>query len=146
MTKISNLGVVETLDGLNKKEFSTLELINEYLQLIDSDKELNAFIHFNEEKSLSQAKLSDERRSKNEALPLDGLPIAVKDIFCVNGERTSACSKILENFIPNYESTVTSKLWQAGGIYIGKTSMDEFAMGSSNDCLLYTSPSPRDRG
>ena len=137
MTKISNLGVVETLDGLNKKEFSTLELINEYLQLIDSDKELNAFIHFNEEKSLSLAKLSDERRSKNEALPLDGLPIAVKDIFCVNGERTSACSKILENFIPNYESTVTSKLWQAGGIYIGKTSMDEFAMGSSNETSYF---------
>lgn len=110
MTKISNLGVVETLDGLNKKEFSSLELINEYLQLIDSDKELNAFIHFNEEKSLSLAKLSDERRSKNEALPLDGLPIAVKDIFCVNGERTSACSKILENFIPNYESTVYLKI------------------------------------
>ena len=137
MTKISNLGVVETLDGLNKKEFSTLELINEYLQLIDSDRELNAFIHFNEEKSLSLAKLSDERRSKNEALPLDGLPIAVKDIFCVNGERTSACSKILENFIPNYESTVTSKLWQAGGIYIGKTSMDEFAMGSSNETSYF---------
>ena len=137
MTKISNLGVVETLDGLNKKEFSSLELINEYLQLIDSDKELNAFIHFNEEKSLSLAKLSDERRSKNEALPLDGLPIAVKDIFCVNGERTSACSKILENFIPNYESTVTSKLWQAGGIYIGKTSMDEFAMGSSNETSYF---------
>ena len=137
MTKISNLGVVETLDGLNKKEFSSLELINEYLQLIDSDKELNAFIHFNEGKSLSMAKLSDERRSKNQALPLDGLPIAVKDIFCVNGERTSACSKILENFIPNYESTVTSKLWQAGGIYIGKTSMDEFAMGSSNETSYF---------
>jgi len=83
------------------------------------------------------AKFSDERRSKNEALPLDGLPIAVKDIFCVEGERTSACSKILENFIPNYESTVTSKLWKAGGIYIGKTSMDEFAMGSSNETSYY---------
>ena len=137
MTKISDLGVVETLDGLNKKEFSSLEVINEYLQLIDSDKELNAYIHFNEKKSLNLAKLSDERRSKNQALPLDGLPIAVKDIFCVNGEKTSACSKILENFIPNYESTVTSKLWEAGGIYIGKTSMDEFAMGSSNETSYF---------
>mgnify|MGYP001253600596 FL=1 len=137
MTKISDLGVVETLDGLNKKEFSSLEVVNEYLQLIDSDKELNAYIHFNEKKSLNLAKLSDERRSKNQALPLDGLPIAVKDIFCVNGEKTSACSKILENFIPNYESTVTSKLWEAGGIYIGKTSMDEFAMGSSNETSYF---------
>ena len=70
-------------------------------------------------------------------MPLDGLPIAVKDIFCVAGEKTSACSKILENFIPDYESTVTSKLWQAGGIYIGKTSMDEFAMGSSNETSYF---------
>ena len=139
MTKISNLGVVDTLEGLNKKEFSSVEVIKEYLNLIENDSKLNAYIHFNAEKSLSSAKLSDERRSKNEALPLDGLPIAVKDIFCVNGERTSACSKILENFIPNYESTVTSKLWNAGGIYIGKTSMDEFAMGSSNETSYFGS-------
>ena len=137
MVKISNLGVVETLEGLNKKEFSSVEVISEYLNLIEKDSKINAYIHFNAEKSLSLAKFSDERRSKNEALPLDGLPIAVKDIFCVEGERTSACSKILENFIPNYESTVTSKLWQAGGIYIGKTSMDEFAMGSSNETSYY---------
>ena len=137
MKKISNLGVVETLEGLNKKDFSSLELVQEYLQLIENEKELNAYLHFNAEKSLSFAKLSDERRAKNQALPLDGVPIAVKDIFCVEGERTSACSKILENFIPNYESTVTSKLWQAGGIYIGKTSMDEFAMGSSNETSYF---------
>ncbi|PPR15343.1 MAG: Glutamyl-tRNA(Gln) amidotransferase subunit A [Alphaproteobacteria bacterium MarineAlpha9_Bin3] len=139
MTKISNLGVVETLKGLNKKDFSSVEVTKEYLQLIENEKKLNAYIHFNTEKSLSLAELSDERRAKNEALPLDGLPIAVKDIFCVKGERTSACSKILENFIPNYESTVTSKLWQAGGVYIGKTSMDEFAMGSSNETSYFGS-------
>ena len=139
MTKLTNLGVVETLEGLNNKEFSSVEVIKEYLNLIENDSKLNAYIHFNAEKSLSSAKPSDERRSKNEALPLDGLPIAVKDIFCVNGEKTSACSKILENFIPNYESTVTSKLWKAGGIYIGKTSMDEFAMGSSNETSYFAS-------
>jgi len=137
MTNITDLGVVETLEGLNNKEFSALETVEEYLKLIENDTKLNAFIHYNRKKSIYAAKKSDERRASNKALPLDGLPIAVKDIFCVEGEKTSACSKILENFIPNYESTVTSKLWQSGGIYIGKTSMDEFAMGSSNETSYF---------
>ena len=137
MTKITDLGVIETLEGLKSKEFSSAEVVSEYLKLIQSDSKLNAYIHFNGEKSLLEAKKSDQRRANNNSLPLDGLPIAVKDIFCVAGEKTSACSKILENFIPDYESTVTSKLWQAGGIYIGKTSMDEFAMGSSNETSYF---------
>ena len=137
MTKITDLGVIETLEGLKSKEFSSEEVVSEYLKLIQSDLKLNAYIHFNGEKSLLEAKKSDQRRANNNSLPLDGLPIAVKDIFCVEGEKTSACSKILENFIPDYESTVTSKLWQAGGIYIGKTSMDEFAMGSSNETSYF---------
>ena len=137
MTKITDLGVIETLEGLKSKEFSSEEVVSEYLKLIQSDAKLNAYIHFNGEKSLLEAKKSDQRRAHNNSLPLDGLPIAVKDIFCVEGEKTSACSKILENFIPDYESTVTSKLWQAGGIYIGKTSMDEFAMGSSNETSYF---------
>jgi len=137
MTKITDLGVIETLEGLKSKEFSSEEVVSEYLKLIQSDSKLNAYIHFNVEKSLLEAKKSDQRRANNNSLPLDGLPIAVKDIFCVEGEKTSACSKILENFIPDYESTVTSKLWQAGGIYIGKTSMDEFAMGSSNETSYF---------
>ena len=137
MTKITDLGVIETLEGLKSKEFLSEEVVSEYLKLIQSDSKLNAYIHFNGEKSLLEAKKSDQRRANNNSLPLDGLPIAVKDIFCVAGEKTSACSKILENFIPDYESTVTSKLWQAGGIYIGKTSMDEFAMGSSNETSYF---------
>ena len=137
MTKITDLGVIETLEGLKSKEFSSEEVVSEYLKLIQSDSKLNAYIHFNGEKSLLEAKKSDQRRANNNSLPLDGLPIAVKDIFCVAGEKTSACSKILENFIPDYESTVTFKLWQAGGIYIGKTSMDEFAMGSSNETSYF---------
>ena len=137
MTKITDLGVVETLDGLNKKDFSSEEVVSEYLKLIEKDTKLNAYIHFNRDKSLSEAKKSDQRRSNNSSLPLEGLPIAIKDIFCVEGEKTSACSKMLENFVPDYESTVTSKLWQSGGIYIGKTSMDEFAMGSSNETSYF---------
>ena len=137
MTKITDLGVVETLDGLNKKDFSSEEVVSEYLKLIEKDTKLNAYIHFNRDKSLSEAKKSDQRRANNSSLPLEGLPIAIKDIFCVEGEKTSACSKMLENFVPDYESTVTSKLWQSGGIYIGKTSMDEFAMGSSNETSYF---------
>ena len=137
MKNLANLGVTETLEGLNNKLFSAKELIEEYIQLLKKDNKFNAYIHFNEEKSLNLAKLSDERRAKNNALALDGLPIAVKDIFCVNGEKTSACSKILENFVPNYESTVTSNLWNEGAIYLGKTSMDEFAMGSSNETSYF---------
>ena len=137
MTKITDLGVVETLNGLNKKDFSSEEVVSEYLKLIEKDTKLNAYIHFNRDKSLSEAKKSDQRRSNNNSLPLEGLPIAIKDIFCVEGEKTSACSKMLENFVPDYESTVTSKLWQSGGIYIGKTSMDEFAMGSSNETSYF---------
>ena len=137
MTKITDLGVVETLNGLNKKDFSSEEAVSEYLKLIEKDTKLNAYIHFNRDRSLSEAKKSDQRRSNNSSLPLEGLPIAIKDIFCVEGEKTSACSKMLENFVPDYESTVTSKLWQSGGIYIGKTSMDEFAMGSSNETSYF---------
>ena len=99
MAKITDLGVVETLDGLNKKDFSSEEVVTEYLKIIESDTKLNAYIHFNKEKSLSEAKKSDQRRSNNNSLPLEGLPIAIKDIFCVEGEKTSACSKMLENFI-----------------------------------------------
>jgi len=137
MTNLSNLGVTEILDGLNNKAFSAEELITEYIKILKTKNKHNAYIHFNEEKSLNHAKESDARRAKNNSLALDGLPIAVKDIFCVKGEKTSACSKILENFVPNYESSVTLNLWKQGAIYLGKTSMDEFAMGSSNETSFF---------
>ncbi len=137
MSSITDLGACEVIEGLNKKDFLSVELVEEYLKLLKIENKLNAYIHYNEEKSINLAKDSDKRRVKNSALPLDGLPLAVKDIFCVEGEKTSACSKILENFIPNYESTVTSKLWASGAVYIGKTSMDEFAMGSSNETSYF---------
>tara|TARA_B100000686_G_scaffold348500_1_gene439693 strand:- start:5169 stop:6617 length:1449 start_codon:yes stop_codon:yes gene_type:complete len=137
MSSITDLGAYDVLEGLNKKDFSSVELVEEYIELLKKDNKLNAYIHYNEKKSINLAKDSDKRRINNNALPLDGLPLAVKDIFCVEGEKTSACSKILENFVPNYESTVTSKLWSCGAIYIGKTSMDEFAMGSSNETSYF---------
>ena len=133
MGKLSDLGVEEVINGLSNKSFSAKELVQTYIDKILEDKILNAFVRVNPEKSLKNAELSDDRRKRNKVLPLDGVPIAVKDIFCTKNEETNASSKILENFVPQYESTVTRKLLESGGIIIGKTSMDEFAMGSSNE-------------
>ena len=133
MVKLTELGVEEVIRGLREKEFSSVELIKDVLKKISEEKKLNAYVRFSPEKVLKLAKKSDERISKNKALLMDGVPIAVKDIFCTKNEETNASSKILKNFIPQYESTVTKKLSEAGGIMIGKTSMDEFAMGSSNE-------------
>ena len=83
------------------------------------------------------AAAADERLARGEARPLDGIPIAVKDLFCTKGVLTTAASHILDGFIPPYESTVTEKLWQAGAVMLGKTNLDEFAMGSSNTTSHY---------
>ena len=136
MSELSKLGVEEVIQGLNQKNFSAKELIQDYINKISKEKVLNAFVRINPEKSIKNAENSDNRRKRNEALPLDGVPIAVKDIFCIKDEETNASSKILQTFIPQYESTVTRKLLESGGIVIGKTSMDEFAMGSSNETSI----------
>ena len=136
MSELSKLGVEEVIQGLNQKHFSAKELIQDYINKISKEKVLNAFVRINPEKSIKNAENSDNRRKRNEALPLDGVPIAVKDIFCIKDEETNASSKILQTFIPQYESTVTRKLLESGGIVIGKTSMDEFAMGSSNETSI----------
>ncbi|MFN7662995.1 MAG: Asp-tRNA(Asn)/Glu-tRNA(Gln) amidotransferase subunit GatA [Alphaproteobacteria bacterium] len=116
---------------LVKKEISTSEVINTYIQRAEETFHLNAYVLDTFEQAREQAKESDKRYAKGEARPLEGLPLATKDIFCTKDIRTTICSKILENFIPTYESTVTHKLNQAGAISLGKTNLDEFAMGSS---------------
>jgi len=136
MSELSKLGVEEVIKGLNQKDFSAKELIQDCINNISKENILNAFVRINPEKSIKNAENSDNRRKRNEALPLDGVPIAVKDIFCIKDEETNASSKILQSFIPQYESTVTRKLLESGGIVIGKTSMDEFAMGSSNETSI----------
>jgi len=93
---------------------------------------LNAYITETAELALVQAAASDERLGKGSGGALEGLPVAVKDLFCTKGVRTTAGSKILDNFIPPYESTVTQNLWDAGAVMLGKVNMDEFAMGSAN--------------
>ncbi|MEX0584387.1 MAG: Asp-tRNA(Asn)/Glu-tRNA(Gln) amidotransferase subunit GatA [Natronospirillum sp.] len=119
-------------------EFSSVELTEAYLQRIaETNKQLNAFITVTPDIARAQAKAADAQRSKGEAGPLTGIPLAHKDIFCTEGVRTSCGSKMLDNFIAPYESTVTTKLQAAGTVMLGKTNMDEFAMGSSTESSFY---------
>src|SRR5258708_5768738 len=104
---------------------------------MEATRPLNAFITETPERALEMAAASDARLAKGEALPLDGIPIAVKDLFCTKGVLTTAASHILDGFTPPYESTVTEKLWQAGAVMLGKTNLDEFGMGSSTTASHY---------
>jgi aspartyl-tRNA(Asn)/glutamyl-tRNA(Gln) amidotransferase subunit A len=125
-------------DGLAGDEFSSLEITQAYLQKIKSDDaKYNAFISVTEAQALDAAKQADEMRANGNAGPLTGLPIAVKDIFCTDGVKTSCGSKMLDNFVAPYESTATQKLKDAGFVNLGKTNLDEFAMGSSTESSFY---------
>jgi aspartyl-tRNA(Asn)/glutamyl-tRNA(Gln) amidotransferase subunit A len=119
------------------QQLSSLELVTSYLQQIKENRHLNVFITELAENAKDSAIASDERIKQGSALPLDGIPIAVKDNFCTKGILTTAGSKMLEQFVPTYESTVTQKLIDAGAILIGKTNMDEFAMGSSTESSYF---------
>ncbi|MGH6954347.1 MAG: amidase family protein, partial [Alphaproteobacteria bacterium] len=132
MAALTELNLAEARDGLARRAFSARELAEAHVRAVEGARPLNAFITETPERALAQAKESDERLAKGEARALDGIPIAVKDIFCTEGVLTTAGSHILDRFTPTYESTVTAKLWSAGAACLGKTNMDEFAMGSSN--------------
>ena len=119
---------------ISQKEISNKEIIQEVYKLIDENKHLNAFITLNEESSLRKAEALDKNPSD---LPLAGIPIAQKDLFCTKGVRTTCASNILNNFIPPYSATVIENLEKADCISIGKTNMDEFAMGSSNETSFF---------
>ena len=132
MTHLCKLTIASALKGLNNKDFTSHELVSQHIQRALDLKDLNAFITLNPEQALSDAKLSDERRAKGEAGLLEGIAIANKDLFCTKDIKTTAASKILGNFVPPYESTVTQNLKNAGTISVGKLNLDQFAMGSSN--------------
>ncbi len=123
-------------DLLNKK-ISSVELVNYFLDRISKSKKLNSFITIDGERAIEKAKESDLRILSEDYRPLDGIPIGIKDLFCTKGIRTTAASKMLNNFIPPYESTVTQNLLDSGAIFIGKTNCDEFAMGSSNETSFF---------
>jgi aspartyl-tRNA(Asn)/glutamyl-tRNA(Gln) amidotransferase subunit A len=119
-------------DALAAKKISARELTEAHLAALAGQRRLNAMVTETPERARAMAAASDARRARGEAGALEGLPIAIKDLFCTEGVRTTAGSRILGNFVPPYESTVTANLWRAGAVMLGKTNMDEFAMGSSN--------------
>ncbi|MGH1420876.1 MAG: Asp-tRNA(Asn)/Glu-tRNA(Gln) amidotransferase subunit GatA [Hyphomonas sp.] len=133
MTELTKLTLAEALDGLAAKEFSSRELTGSFVQAIEDARALNAYVVETPEKALSMADASDARRAKGEAGLLDGAPLGIKDLYCTEGVRSTACSAILGEFTPTYESTVTQNLWNDGAVMLGKLNMDEFAMGSSNE-------------
>ncbi len=138
MTKLTELTLCEARDGLIKKQFSAKELTQAHLEKMEETRSLNAYITETPDIALKMATLSDEKLSKNEELrPLEGLPIGIKDLFCTKNIRTTAGSKILDDYKPQYESTVTQNLWDAGAVLLGKLNLDEFAMGSSNLTSAY---------
>jgi len=133
MTDLTALTLAQARDGLRKKQFSATELAEAHLDAMARARALNAFVKETPERARAMAAASDARLAKGEGGPLEGLPLGIKDLFCTADVRTTACSHILENFVPTYESTVTANLWRDGAILLGKLNCDEFAMGSSNE-------------
>ena len=127
-----NLTIAEQIKGLRNKDFSSLELTQHYLNRIN-DSELNAFISVTSNQALSQAKEADKKIANGKSSSLTGIPYAHKDIFCTKGVKTTAGSKMLDSFISPYDATLTNKLNDENMVMLGKTNMDEFAMGSSNE-------------
>ena len=135
MSDIIDLTLVELVDKIKKKEISSKEVTTAYVDRSQKSKKLNTYVTENFENALKKADNFDKNPNYEKKLP--GIPIAVKDLFCTKNLRTTAGSKILGNFIPTYESTVTENLWNAGSILLGKLNCDEFAMGSSNETSFF---------
>lgn len=129
---LTKLNLSSARAALLKKECSSVELTRAFLSRMETHAKLNAYITVCADQALEAAKQSDLRRAGGTIGLLEGLPLGIKDLFCTRGIRTTAASKILENFVPTYESTVTQNLLNDGAIFLGKTNMDEFAMGSTN--------------
>ena len=138
MTDLTKLTLSEARDGLTRKQFTSTELTHAFIAAIDTgNAALNAYVLPTPDHALAQAKASDERIAKGTARPMEGLPLGIKDLFATKGVRTTACSRILDDFKPTYESTVTQNLWDAGALMLGKLNCDEFAMGSSNETSAF---------
>lgn len=137
MTALTALTLAQARDGLAKKTFSAVELADAHLAAMEKARALNAYVLETPDRAMAMARAADARLHAGKAGPLEGIPLAVKDMFCTEGVRTTACSKILENFVPTYESTVTAQLWRDGAVLLGKTNNDEFAMGSSNETSYF---------
>ncbi|WP_018146974.1 Asp-tRNA(Asn)/Glu-tRNA(Gln) amidotransferase subunit GatA [Henriciella marina] len=141
MTDLPKLTLAAALDGLSSKAFSSRELTEAFIKEIEASNDtLNAYVVKTPEKALEMADAADARIASGEARALEGAPLGVKDLYCTKGVRTTACSNILGEFTPTYESTVTQQLWDRGAVMLGKLNMDEFAMGSSNETSRFGPP------
>lgn len=136
-SELTKLSLAQARDGLKSGSFSSVELTQAYIQAMDQTRELNGYILETPEIALEQAAASDQRLKEGKAGKMEGLPIGMKDLFCTEGICTTAGSNILGNFVPQYESTVSQNLANAGTVLLGKTNMDEFAMGSANITSAY---------
>jgi len=137
MSELTALTLGEALEGLRARRFSSVELTGAHIAAIEAARPLNAFALVTPEKALAMAAASDARLAGGTAGPLEGAPLGIKDLFCTKGVRSTAGSRILGDFIPPYESTVTANLWRDGAVMLGKLNMDEFAMGSSNETSAF---------
>jgi aspartyl-tRNA(Asn)/glutamyl-tRNA(Gln) amidotransferase subunit A len=137
MSTLTSLTLAEARDGLRAKKFSARQLAEAHVAAMEKARTLNAYVLETPEKALAMAAEADARLKSGDAKPLDGIALGVKDMFATKGVRTTACSKILGNFTPAYESTVTANLWRDGAVLLGKTNNDEFAMGSSNETSAF---------
>ena len=137
MADLNKLGLAEARDALRKGDVTSVELTEACLTEIEGAGALNAFVHHTPEIARDQAAAADARIRAGDAPAMCGLPIGIKDLFCTRGVPSQAGSRILEGFLPQYESTITRNLFDAGAVMLGKLNMDEFAMGSSNETSVY---------
>ena len=138
MTQLTDLTIVEARDGLRAKRFTAEDLTLAHLNAIEAlNPRLNAFITVSHSQAMEQARVADRAIAAGEQRALTGIPLAIKDLFCTAGVRTTAGSRILEPFVPPYESSVTANLLRDGAVFLGKSNLDEFAMGSSNMTSAY---------
>src|ERR1700754_3903496 len=137
MSNLTDLTLAAARDGLKAKTFTSAELTDAHIAAVEKARPLNAYIIETPDKAREMAKASDAKLAKGEGGALEGIPLGVKDLFATEGVRTTACSKILGEFTPTYESTVTSQLWRDGAVMLGKLNNDEFAMGSSNETSAF---------
>jgi len=137
MADLNKLTIAAARDALRKGDVSSVELTEACLGEIESAGALNAFVHNTPEIARTQAAAADARIKAGDAPDMCGIPLGIKDLFCTKGVPSQAASNILKGFKPEYESTVTSQLFDAGAVMLGKLNMDEFAMGSSNETSAY---------
>lgn len=137
MTELNTLTLAEARDKLRNGDVTSVELTESCLKQVESADALGAFVHKTPELALDQARAADARIQAGDAPAMCGLPLGIKDLFCTKGVPSQAASRILQGFRPEYESTVTQKLFDAGAVMLGKLNMDEFAMGSSNETSCY---------